>query len=36
MADPMPPAWRVRKLDRISKSRNHEIIYRKPKWKIEQ
>lgn len=36
LADPLPPAWRVRKLDRLSKKRQHEVVYRKPKWKIEQ
>lgn len=36
LADPLPPAWRARKLARIEKTRGHAVVYRKPKWQIEE
>ena len=34
--DPLLPAYRVKKLDRISENRGVSVLYRKPQWKIEE
>lgn len=35
LRDPITPAWKIRKLQRISAHRGIEVSFPKPKWLIE-